>query len=103
MPLDLRAMMKVIKLRHYFMVLSSFILFFSLISFFNIGLNRSDLITGAVLFFFSSIIFWYLTAVVELWFEKEKTDTQLDLAIFSLFIIWIVLLVASFYWFIISA
>jgi len=103
MPLDFKAMIKVIKLRHYFMVLSSFILFFSLIHLFDMGLNRGNLITGAILFFFSSVIFWYLTAVVELWFDKEKTDTQLDFAIFSLFIIWIGLLIASFYWFIISA
>lgn len=91
------------------MILSSFILFFSLVPVFESGLNRHDFVVGAVLFFLSSVFFWFCSIILD--GLEEKTDAKkISKGSFDLFfkigmvliIVWFILMLISFYFFVIS-
>lgn len=96
------------KLRALLMILTSFLLFFSVIPVFETGLNRYNLIIGAFIFFFSSICFWFCSSGYDYLNSGEHqrgtaSEKKLEVNIVhGLFIIWIILLVLSVYFIIIS-
>lgn len=97
----IKAIIEITQLRHYLMTLSSFIFFFSIVNIFNTGLNRTNLIYGAIFFLLSSIIFWLCCVGIEYGSEKKIKGNQMAiLGSIALFVIWLVLLIVSFCYFI---
>ena len=96
-----KALVQITKLQHYLIILSSFILFFSIIPVWESGLDRHNLLMGAIFFFVSSMVFWLCSIAVELGSEEklQKSDFALTMGII-LFVVWLVFIIIAFYFFV---
>jgi hypothetical protein len=103
MELPIKTIVDLSKLRYFLIILSCFILFFSIFPIVESGLKRYDLLIGAILFFISSVSFWFLSLMIQ-FMQEKKLSTKPDKLIDRLFelsiILWIGCLILSFYFFI---
>jgi len=97
MEVPVKALVEITKLRHYLMILSSFILFFSIIPVWESGLDRHNLLIGAIFFFVSSIVFWIGGSLLDIVMKNPKDQDNFGVQLWVIsFCAWISLLICSF-------
>ena len=104
MVIPIKASVDLSKLRYFLIILSCFILFFSIFPVFDSGLKRYELMIGSISFLISSMFFWFISTITQMTGEGkiDKTHKLFD-RLFDLSIIfWILFLIISFYFFIVS-
>jgi len=98
MSIPIKAIVEITKLRHYLIILSSFILFFSIIPVWESGLDRHNLLIGAIFFFISSVVFWFGGSIFDIIHQNPKNQDNIGFILWGIsFCAWILLIICSFY------